>query len=88
LQVPIISKLKHDNVVRLFGHFLEGNVHVLAYEYASMGSLQGILHYSYVMIPLIKIRKAKENAPGSQSGQTHHFSRMEALLMKPTVTSR
>ncbi|XP_047085904.1 putative wall-associated receptor kinase-like 16, partial [Lolium rigidum] len=38
-QVPIISKLKHENVVHLFGHFVEGNVHVLAYEYATMGSL-------------------------------------------------
>ncbi|KAL6607885.1 hypothetical protein ACP70R_040948 [Stipagrostis hirtigluma subsp. patula] len=45
LQIPTISgTCNHDNVVQLLGYFVEGETHVLAYEYAAGGSLHDILH--------------------------------------------
>ncbi|CAN6483111.1 unnamed protein product [Victoria cruziana] len=43
-QVSAVSRLKHDNVVELLGYCVEGNLRVLAYEFATMGSLHDILH--------------------------------------------
>ncbi|KAF6162268.1 hypothetical protein GIB67_008397 [Kingdonia uniflora] len=43
-QVSMVSRLKHDNFVELLGYCVEGNLRVLAYEFASMGSLHDILH--------------------------------------------
>ncbi|KAE8658413.1 PTI1-like tyrosine-protein kinase 3 [Hibiscus syriacus] len=43
-QVSRVSKLKHDNFVELQGYCVEGNHRVLAYEFATMGSLQDVLH--------------------------------------------
>ncbi|CAA2976234.1 PTI1-like tyrosine- kinase 3 isoform X2 [Olea europaea subsp. europaea] len=43
-QVSMVSRLKHENVVELFGYCVEGNLRVLAYEFATMGSLHDILH--------------------------------------------
>ncbi|NP_001290523.1 pto-interacting protein 1 [Elaeis guineensis] len=43
-QVSMVSRLKHENVVELIGYCLEGNLRVLAYEFATMGSLHDILH--------------------------------------------
>ncbi|GMI64388.1 MAZZA [Hibiscus trionum] len=43
-QVSMVSKLKHDNFVELQGYCVEGNHRVLAYEFATMGSLHDILH--------------------------------------------
>lgn len=44
MQVSAVSRLKHDNVVELLGYCVEGNLRVLAYEFATMGSLHDILH--------------------------------------------
>nr|XP_017215270.1 PREDICTED: pto-interacting protein 1 isoform X1 [Daucus carota subsp. sativus] len=43
-QVSMVSRLKHDNVVELLGYCVDGGLRVLAYEYASNGSLHDILH--------------------------------------------
>eukprot|EP00249_Psilotum_nudum_P008991 c21640_g2_i1 orf=1-543(-) len=43
-QVSRVSRLKHENVVELIGYHVDGNVRVLAYEFATMGSLHDILH--------------------------------------------
>ncbi|GLT73855.1 hypothetical protein SLA2020_456870 [Shorea laevis] len=43
-QVSMVSRLKHENVVELQGYCVEGNLRVLAYEFATMGSLHDILH--------------------------------------------
>lgn len=43
-QVSIVSRLKHDNVVELVGYCIDGSLHVVAYEYASNGSLHDMLH--------------------------------------------
>ena len=40
----MVSRLKHDNVVELIGYCIQGNLRVLAYEFATMGSLHDILH--------------------------------------------
>lgn len=44
LQVSAVSRLKHENVVQLVGYCAEGITRVLAYEYATRGSLHDILH--------------------------------------------
>ncbi|KAL6970789.1 PTI1-like tyrosine-protein kinase 3 [Sarracenia purpurea var. burkii] len=43
-QVSMVSRLKHENVIELLGYCVEGNIRVLAYKYATMGSLHDILH--------------------------------------------
>ncbi|PSS06265.1 Pto-interacting protein like [Actinidia chinensis var. chinensis] len=43
-QVSMVSRLKHSNFVELIGYCLDGNQRVLAYEFASNGSLHDILH--------------------------------------------
>ncbi|KAK8577798.1 hypothetical protein V6N13_028063 [Hibiscus sabdariffa] len=43
-QVSRVSGLKHDNFVELQGYCVEGNHRLLAYEFATMGSLHDILH--------------------------------------------
>ncbi|KHN27118.1 PTI1-like tyrosine-protein kinase 3 [Glycine soja] len=44
LDVSMVSRLKDDNFVELHGYCVEGNLRVLAYEFATMGSLHDILH--------------------------------------------
>ncbi|MFS7950493.1 putative non-specific protein-tyrosine kinase RLK-Pelle-RLCK-VIII family [Helianthus anomalus] len=43
-QVAMVSSLKHENLVELCSYCVEGNTRVLAYEFATMGSLHDILH--------------------------------------------
>ncbi|KAF5950290.1 hypothetical protein HYC85_012283 [Camellia sinensis] len=43
-QVSLVSRLKHENFVELLGYCVEGNLRVLAFEFATMGSLHDILH--------------------------------------------
>ncbi|XP_050375224.1 PTI1-like tyrosine-protein kinase 1 isoform X1 [Argentina anserina] len=43
-QVSMVSRLRHDNLVELLGYCVEGSLRVLAYEFATMGSLHDILH--------------------------------------------
>ncbi|KAG0470604.1 hypothetical protein HPP92_017304 [Vanilla planifolia] len=43
-QVSMVSRLKNANVVELLGYYVDGSIRVLAYEFATMGSLHDILH--------------------------------------------
>ncbi|XP_047333220.1 PTI1-like tyrosine-protein kinase 3 [Impatiens glandulifera] len=43
-QVSMVSRLKHENLVQLQGYCKEGSLRLLAYEFATMGSLHDILH--------------------------------------------
>ncbi|XP_020590924.1 PTI1-like tyrosine-protein kinase 3 [Phalaenopsis equestris] len=43
-QVAKVSKLRHENFVELLGYCLEGNLRLLCYEFATMGSLHDVLH--------------------------------------------
>ncbi|KAD3336724.1 hypothetical protein E3N88_32243 [Mikania micrantha] len=43
-QVSTVSSLKNDNVIQLLGFCVHGGLRLLAYEYASNGSLRDILH--------------------------------------------
>lgn len=43
-QISMVSRLKHDNVVELSSYCVDGGHRILAYEYATMGSLHDILH--------------------------------------------
>ncbi|CAN4109289.1 unnamed protein product [Withania somnifera] len=43
-QLPIVSRLKHENFVTLMGYCLEANNRILVYEFATMGSLHDVLH--------------------------------------------
>lgn len=40
----MVSRLKHENFVELIGYCVDGPLRVLAFEYASKGSLHDILH--------------------------------------------
>uniref|UniRef100_A0ACD5VMP7 Uncharacterized protein n=1 Tax=Avena sativa TaxID=4498 RepID=A0ACD5VMP7_AVESA len=54
-QVSAVSRLKHDNVIQLIGYCAAGSTRLLAYEYATMGSLHDVLH-------------GKKGVKGSQPG--------------------
>ncbi|KAJ0977025.1 hypothetical protein J5N97_012499 [Dioscorea zingiberensis] len=43
-QVSTVSRLRHENFVELLGYSVEENLHLLAYEFATMGSLHDVLH--------------------------------------------
>ncbi|XP_042440498.1 PTI1-like tyrosine-protein kinase 3 [Zingiber officinale] len=43
-QVATVSRLKHENFVEMLGYCVEGNMRLLAYEFATMGSLHDVLH--------------------------------------------
>ncbi|GAB2217918.1 hypothetical protein Droror1_Dr00001132 [Drosera rotundifolia] len=43
-QVAMVSRLKHENFVELQGYCVDGSLRILAYEFATMGSLHDILH--------------------------------------------
>ncbi|GAB4841820.1 cleavage polyadenylation factor subunit pti1 [Ancistrocladus abbreviatus] len=43
-QVSMVSRLKHENFVQFLGYCVDGNLRLLAYEFASNGSLHDILH--------------------------------------------
>ncbi|KAL4291705.1 hypothetical protein GQ457_14G000210 [Hibiscus cannabinus] len=43
-QISTVSRLKHENFVELQGYYVKGNVRLIAYEFATMGSLHDILH--------------------------------------------
>ncbi|KAL4581450.1 hypothetical protein LXL04_017665 [Taraxacum kok-saghyz] len=43
-QVSMVSRLEHKNVVKLLGYCIEGDWRILAYEFASMGSLHDLLY--------------------------------------------
>jgi pto-interacting protein 1 len=43
-QVSMVSRLKHEHVVELLGYCADGTLRVLAYEFATMGSLHDMLH--------------------------------------------
>lgn len=40
----MVSRLKNEYFVGLLGYCLEANSKILAYEYATMGSLHDVLH--------------------------------------------
>ncbi|KAG8057378.1 hypothetical protein GUJ93_ZPchr0002g25265 [Zizania palustris] len=54
-QVAIVSRLKHGNFVEMLGYCVEGNQRLVAYEFATMGSLHDILH-------------GRKGVPGAQPG--------------------
>ncbi|KAL8240779.1 hypothetical protein R6Q59_014135 [Mikania micrantha] len=43
-QVSRVSRLEHDNVIKLLGYCVDDGLRILAYEYAPNGSLRDILH--------------------------------------------
>ncbi|KAK2630851.1 hypothetical protein QOZ80_UnG0722820 [Eleusine coracana subsp. coracana] len=43
-QVSLASKLKHENLVEMMGYCVDGTYRILAYEFATMGSLHDVLH--------------------------------------------
>ncbi|WZY90085.1 PTI1-like tyrosine-protein kinase 2 isoform X1 [Brassica rapa] len=43
-QVSMVSRLKHDNLIQLVGYCVDEDLRVLAYEFATMGSLHDVLH--------------------------------------------
>lgn len=51
-KVSMVSRLKHENFVEMLGYCVDGNQRVLAYEFASNGSLHDILHGTYITYQL------------------------------------
>lgn len=46
-QLGVASRLSHDNFVRLLGYTISGDLRVLVYEFATMGTLHDVLHGGY-----------------------------------------
>lgn len=51
----MVSRLKNENVVELVGYSVDGGLRVVAYQYASNGSLHDILHGKYYHVLPIKL---------------------------------
>ena len=47
VQLSMVSRLKSEYLVELIGYCLEGNNRILAYQFATKGSLHDILHGIY-----------------------------------------
>jgi pto-interacting protein 1 len=49
-QVLVLSRLRHDNVVRLLGYTIDpaAGVRVLLFEFADMGTLHDVLHGTHL----------------------------------------
>ncbi|KAG8492982.1 hypothetical protein CXB51_012628 [Gossypium anomalum] len=43
-QVSMVSRLNHENFIQLQGYCIDGTIRLLAYEFATMGSLHDVLH--------------------------------------------
>ncbi|KAL6614004.1 hypothetical protein ACP70R_036274 [Stipagrostis hirtigluma subsp. patula] len=43
-QVSLVSTLKHENFIDMLGYCTERNLRIVAYEFATMGSLHDVLH--------------------------------------------
>ncbi|GFZ11554.1 protein kinase superfamily protein [Actinidia rufa] len=64
-QVSMVSRLKHEHVVELLGYCVDGGLRVLAYVYASNGSLHDILHGKCCQVFAFLRRKGVKGAqPG------------------------
>ncbi|XP_044414525.1 tyrosine-protein kinase JAK2-like [Triticum aestivum] len=68
LEVPVVSRFRHENVLQLLGNCVEGDSHVLAYEYASKGSLHDILH-------------GKNNVRGAEPGPVLSWAQRMKIAM-------
>lgn len=56
-ELSVASRLKHENFVRLLGYTISGDLRVLVYEFAAMGTLHDVLHGP-------RIVEAQEPEPG------------------------
>ncbi|KAI7731576.1 hypothetical protein M8C21_016913 [Ambrosia artemisiifolia] len=63
-QVSMISRLKHDHIVEVLGYCIDGGQRLVAYEYASNGSLWDMLHGKFFL--LIDLRLKGVNVEGTQ----------------------
>ncbi|KAG6478993.1 hypothetical protein ZIOFF_062443 [Zingiber officinale] len=45
-QVSMVSKMKRENFMEMLGYCVDGNMHLMVYEFATMGSLNDVLHGS------------------------------------------
>ncbi|KAG6498559.1 hypothetical protein ZIOFF_038279 [Zingiber officinale] len=43
-QVSMVSRMKHGNFVEMLGYCVDGNMRLMVYEFATMGSLHDVLH--------------------------------------------
>ncbi|EMS48133.1 Pto-interacting protein 1 [Triticum urartu] len=73
VQVSAVSRLKHDNVIQLLGYCALGSTRILAYEYATRGSLHDVLHEPFkTLAKLMNLRlvviTGKKGVKGSQPG--------------------
>lgn len=72
LEVPVVSRFEHRNVVQVLAYCVEGDNRVLAYEYTSRGSLHDILH-------------GKKNVIGAEPGPVLSWAqRVEIALSAAT----
>jgi len=59
----MVSRLKHENLIQLVGYCVDENLRVLAYEFATMGSLHDILHgiMSFPALLILKLFSVLNN---------------------------
>lgn len=47
VEVLMLSLVRHENLVRLFGYCAEGDQRLLVYEYMPLGSVDDHIHSNY-----------------------------------------
>lgn len=74
-QLGVASRLQHDNFVRLLGYTISGDLRVLVYEFATMGTLHDVLHGgSPCCSELRNIYPAAILPPAASTGCLHNQS--------------
>ncbi|KAM7255972.1 hypothetical protein ACFE04_011713 [Oxalis oulophora] len=103
-QVYIVTRLKHDNIIPLCGYCIEGDMRLLAYEFARHGTLYNILHVrkgilgaesSSILNWMQRVRIAVDVAKGLeylhekvQPSIVHGDIRSKSVLIYPDFTAK
>ncbi|GAA0156763.1 hypothetical protein LIER_14175 [Lithospermum erythrorhizon] len=91
-QISMVSRLKHENVVELLGYSVDGGLRVLAYEYASNGSLHDILHGRKGVKgaqpgPVLSWAQRVKIAVGAAKGLEHLHEKAEPCIIHRDIKS-
>ncbi|CAN1236341.1 Pto-interacting protein 1 [Linum grandiflorum] len=86
-QVSMVSRLKHGNFVQLLGYCVEGGSRVLAYEFASNGSLHDILHGNSLSCPVLSWPQRVKIAVGAAKGLEYLHEKADPHIIHRDIKS-
>ncbi|KAI3690459.1 hypothetical protein L2E82_48485 [Cichorium intybus] len=91
--VSMISRLKHNNLVELLGYCIDGDWRILAYEFASLGSLHDVLHGRRISVrgaeprPVLSWFQRVKIAVGAAKGLEYLHENSHARIIHHNISS-